>query len=74
MRSLKIPGLQVQKYSHATSYHACKYSRTSIIRLQLTVPLTSMQFLSTLSAGADLWADSRSYIDTRKENGKWASE
>jgi hypothetical protein len=33
-----------------------------------------MQFLSTSSARAELWADSRSYIDTRKENGKWASE
>jgi hypothetical protein len=40
----------------------------------LTVPLTSMQFLSTFSAQAELWADSRSYIDTQKENGKWASE
>jgi hypothetical protein len=38
------------------------------------VPLTGMQFLSTFSARAELWADSRSYIDTRKENGKWASE
>jgi hypothetical protein len=42
--------------------------------LWLTVPLTGMQFLSTLSGRAELWADSRSYIDTRKENGKWASE
>jgi hypothetical protein len=29
-----------------------------------------MQFLSNFSARAELWADSRSYIDTRKENGK----
>jgi hypothetical protein len=38
------------------------------------MPLTGMQFLSTFSARAELWADSRPYIDTRKENGKWASE
>jgi hypothetical protein len=42
--------------------------------LRLTVPLTGMQFLSTFSARAELWADSRSYIDSRKENDKWASE
>jgi hypothetical protein len=42
--------------------------------LRLTVPLTGMQFLTTSSARAELWADSRSYVDTRKENGKWASE
>jgi hypothetical protein len=42
--------------------------------LRLTVPLTSMQFLSIFSAWAELWVDSHSYIDTQKENGKWASE
>jgi hypothetical protein len=42
--------------------------------LWLTVPLTGMQFLSTFRAWVELWADSRLYVDTRKENGKWASE
>jgi hypothetical protein len=36
--------------------------------LQFTVPLTGMQFLSTFSMQAELWADSHSYIDSRKEN------
>jgi hypothetical protein len=35
------------------------------------VPLTGMQFLSIFSALAELWVDCLSYIDTRKENGKW---
>jgi hypothetical protein len=42
--------------------------------LRLTMPLTGMQFLSTFSVRAEMWADSRSYIDTRKENGKWINE
>jgi hypothetical protein len=43
-------------------------------RLRLTMPFTGTQFLSTFSARAELWVDSHSYIYTRKENGKWASE
>jgi hypothetical protein len=38
------------------------------------MPLTGTQFLSTFIVQAELWADSHSYIDTQKENGKWMSE
>jgi hypothetical protein len=34
------------------------------------MPLTGMQFLSIFSVWAELWVDSRSYINTQKENGK----
>jgi hypothetical protein len=71
-------GISLASVDFSTCYHKLLFYQYTVEPLlsvlRLTVPLTGMQFLSTFSVWAELWADSRLYIDTRKENVKWASE